>query len=82
MNSANIVQKIWSYCDVLRDVGVSYGDYLEQLTYLLFLKMADEYGKPPLCGCTARRQVHSLFGENGWINENILPQRRRERRDG
>ncbi len=34
MNSANIVQKIWSYCDVLRDVGVSYGEYLEQLTYL------------------------------------------------
>ncbi|MBI4775255.1 MAG: SAM-dependent DNA methyltransferase [Deltaproteobacteria bacterium] len=47
MNTANIVQKIWSYCDVLRDVGVSYGDYLEQLTYLLFLKMADEYAKPP-----------------------------------
>jgi len=31
----------------LRDDGVSYGDYLEQLTYLLFLKMADEYSKPP-----------------------------------
>ena len=30
-----------------RDDGVSYGDYLEQLTYLLFLKMADEFGKPP-----------------------------------
>ena len=29
------------------DVGVGYGDYLEQLTYLLFLKMADEYSKPP-----------------------------------
>ena len=47
MNIAPAVQKIWSYCDVLRDVGVSYGDYLEQLTYLLFLKMADEYSKPP-----------------------------------
>jgi len=47
MNTATMVQKIWSYCDVLRDVGVSYVDYLEQLTYLLFLKMADEYGKPP-----------------------------------
>jgi len=47
MNTASIVQKIRSYCNVLRDVGVSYGDYLEQLTYLLFLKMADEYGKPP-----------------------------------
>ena len=47
MNTTSVVQKIWSYCDVLRDVGVSYGDYLEQLTYLLFLKMADEYAKPP-----------------------------------
>ncbi len=37
-----LVQKLWDYCDVLRDDGLSYGDYLEQLTYLLFLKMADE----------------------------------------
>ncbi len=29
-----IVQKLWNYCDVLRDDGVSYGDYVEQLTYL------------------------------------------------
>lgn len=34
-------------CNPLRDDGVSHGDYLEQLTYLLFLKMADEYSKPP-----------------------------------
>ena len=40
--SATIVQRVWNYCNVLRDDGVSYGDYLEQLTYLLFLKMADE----------------------------------------
>lgn len=46
-NSASIVSKIWSYCNVLKDDGVSYGDYLEQLTYLLFLKMADEFTKPP-----------------------------------
>lgn len=46
-NTASIVQRVWSFCDVLRDDGVSYGDYLEQLTYLLFLKMADEYSKPP-----------------------------------
>ena len=45
--SANIVQKVWNYCHVLRDDGVSYGDYVEQLTYLLFLKMADEQTKPP-----------------------------------
>ncbi len=37
--SATIVQRVWNYCNVLRDDGVSYGDYLEQLTYLLFLKM-------------------------------------------
>lgn len=40
--SSAIVQRLWNYCNVLRDDGVSYGDYLEQLTYLLFLKMADE----------------------------------------
>jgi len=45
--SSAIVQKFWNYCNVLRDDGVSYGDYVEQLTYLLFLKMADEQTKPP-----------------------------------
>jgi type I restriction enzyme M protein len=45
--SATIVQKMWNYCNVLRDDGVSYGDYVEQLTNLLFLKMADEQTKPP-----------------------------------
>ena len=34
------VQKLWSYCQVLCDDGLSYQDYLEQLTFLLFLKMA------------------------------------------
>jgi type I restriction enzyme M protein len=50
MASAAIVQKLWNYCNVLRDDGMSYGDYpstslragSKQLTYLLFLKMADE----------------------------------------
>jgi type I restriction enzyme M protein len=46
--SATIVQRLWNYCHVLRDDGVSYGDYVEQLTYLLFLKMADEQTRPPL----------------------------------
>lgn len=44
---STLVNKLWSYCQVLRDDGLSYGDYTEQLTYLLFLKMADEYTKPP-----------------------------------
>jgi type I restriction-modification system DNA methylase subunit len=42
-----IVQRLWNYYNVLRDDGVSYGDYVEQLTFLLFLKMADEQTKPP-----------------------------------
>jgi type I restriction enzyme M protein len=46
-NNSAIVSKVWSFCNTLRDDGVGYGDYLEQLTYLLFLKMADEYTKPP-----------------------------------
>lgn len=46
-NNSGIVNKIWAFCNTLRDDGVGYGDYLEQLTYLLFLKMADEYTKPP-----------------------------------
>jgi len=47
VNSIDIVQKLWNYCNVLRDDGMSYGDYVEQLTYLLFLKMADERARPP-----------------------------------
>lgn len=42
MTGDQITNKLWNYCDVLRDDGLSYGDYLEQLTFLLFLKMADE----------------------------------------
>jgi len=47
MSTAPIISKVWSFCTTLRDDGVGYGDYLEQLTYLIFLKMADEYAKPP-----------------------------------
>ena len=42
-----LVQKLWNYCNILRDDGLSYGDYVEQLTFLLFLKMADEQARPP-----------------------------------
>lgn len=47
MNAASLVQKVWNFCHTLRDDGVGYGDYLEQLTYLLFLKMAHEYAQEP-----------------------------------
>ena len=44
--SSTIGQKLWNYCDVLRGAGLSYGDYLEQLTYLIFLKMMHERTHP------------------------------------
>ncbi|MEI6279142.1 MAG: class I SAM-dependent DNA methyltransferase [Verrucomicrobiae bacterium] len=46
-NPAALVQKLWNYCNILRDDGLSYGDYVEQLTFFLFLKMADEQSRPP-----------------------------------
>ena len=42
---SDIVNKLWGYCHTLRHEGVDYADYVEQITYLLFLKMADERGK-------------------------------------
>ena len=47
-SSAHRVQKLWKYSNVLRDDGLSYLDYIEQLTFLLFLKMADEQTRLPL----------------------------------
>jgi type I restriction enzyme M protein len=41
---SDIVNKLWGFCHTLRHDGVDYGDYIEQLTYLLFLKMAEERG--------------------------------------
>ncbi|MFO5492062.1 MAG: type I restriction-modification system subunit M N-terminal domain-containing protein [Cuspidothrix sp.] len=42
--TSDIVQKLWKLCDVLRDDGVTYLQYVTELTYLLFLKMAQETG--------------------------------------
>src|SRR5262245_36219637 len=41
---SDIVQKLWGFCHTLRHDGIDYGDYIEQITFLLFLKMADEKG--------------------------------------
>src|SRR4051812_32356828 len=46
-HSKQLVAKLWNYCNLLRDDGLSYGDYVEQLTYLLFLKMAHERTQAP-----------------------------------
>jgi len=47
----DVVQQLWGFCHTLRHDGIDYGDYIEQLTYLLFLKMADERGIELPKGC-------------------------------
>lgn len=75
--TSTIVSKVWGMCGPLRDDGVSYGDYLEQITYLIFLKMAEEYSKPPYkrdtgipADCTWS-DMSSLKGAE--LEENINP---------
>ncbi|MEU9758223.1 class I SAM-dependent DNA methyltransferase [Streptomyces sp. NPDC047987] len=46
-STSTLVNRLWSYCELLRHSGVSTLDYVEQLTYLLFLKMADERANRP-----------------------------------
>lgn len=64
MTAAGIVQKLWNFCNVLLDDGMSYGDYVEQLTFLLFLKMADERTRPPY--------NHSSEIPNGYDWQSLL----------
>jgi type I restriction enzyme M protein len=61
-----IISKVWGMCGPLRDDGVSYGDYLEQLAYLIFLKMSDEYSKPPYKWDTGIPEGY------GWTDMNTL----------
>ena len=55
---SDIVQKLWGFCHTLRHDGIDYGDYIEQITYLLFLKMADERALtlPKGCGWQTLRE--------------------------
>ena len=64
--STTIVSKVWGMCAPLRDDGVSYGDYLEQLTYLIFLKMSDEYSKPPY------KKITGIPAGYTWSDMNTL----------
>jgi type I restriction enzyme M protein len=48
---SDVVQKLWGFCHTLRHEGIDYGDYIEQITYLLLLKMADERGVTLPEGC-------------------------------
>ncbi len=47
----DVVQKLWGFCHTLRHDGIDYGDYIEQITFLLFLKMADEKERELPRGC-------------------------------
>lgn len=74
MTTNTLVAKIWSFCDTLRDDGLGYTDYLEQLTYLLFLKMADEkineYNLPLNCDWRTLKSKNRL--EIGGYYEEVL----------
>ena len=68
---SDIVQKLWGFCHTLRHDGVDYGDYIEQLTYLLFLKMAEERGAV----VPKNRDWASLKAESGKALADQLEQR-------
>ena len=44
LGTQEIVNKLWNLCNVLRDDGITYHQYLNELTYILFLKMSEETG--------------------------------------
>jgi len=76
---SEVVGKLWGFCNTLRHDGISYGDYIEQLTYLLFLKIAEEKGVIVPQGCTWR-DLKSMSGTeliDGY--SNILRTLSRER---
>ena len=64
--TSSIISKVWAMCGPLRDDGVSYGDYLEQLTYMIFLKMSDEYSQKPY---ERKTGIPAGFG---WTDMNTL----------
>ncbi len=63
MTESSLISKVWNFANVLRDDGVGYGDYLEQITYLLFLKMADEMSKPPYNKSIAFPRIKDMDGQ-------------------
>lgn len=70
-NPQQLVQKLWNYCNILRDDGLSYGDYDEQLTFLLFLKMADERSKPAFSRSQSIRRGHADRDGSGETDEHF-----------
>src|SRR5205823_11577086 len=62
---SDIVQKLWAFCHTLRHDGIDYGDYIEQITYLLFLKMADER-RIDLSQISSKRQDQEVTIDCSW----------------
>lgn len=64
----NIVQKIWGLCHILRGDGISYHQYVSELTYLLFLKIAEENGNEALLpeGCRWKNLIEAP--DEGMLN--------------
>ena len=70
MNSQQIVAKLWNYCNVLRDDGLSYGDYVEQFTLLVFLEMAPRAYPSALQGITSSSATltRSTYATLGYLS--------------
>ncbi|MFO0652689.1 MAG: class I SAM-dependent DNA methyltransferase [Polyangiales bacterium] len=68
----DVVAKLWGYCHVLRHDGIGYQDYVMQLTYLIFLKMADErkIKLPPGCSWTELKALNNSVLLDGEEDEN------------
>ncbi len=78
MTNNDIVQKLWNLCDVLRDDGINYSDYVTELVLLLFIKMVhenteaetlDKHTLPEGCRWT---DLHEKSGINLLRNENLI----------
>lgn len=67
---SDVVQKLWGFCHTLRHDGIGYTEYVEQLTYLLFLKMADEKGiaLPKSCDWQTLRNLSGTDLLDGYID--------------
>ena len=62
MNTQEIVAKLWNLCNVLRDDGITYHQYVTELTYILFLKMAKETGVEEVTDKTGDVRVNIPVG--------------------
>lgn len=81
VSNVDVVQKLWGFCHTLRHDGIDYGDYIEQITYLLFLKMAGERDVegPKECGWPT---VRDISGTDLTDTEPCFPKKRHVARAG